>query len=368
VATIHAEDMLDKLLPLDKVREALASTEPIAPVGFGIGEDVRFRLEGDWNHDMDQKDGTSPVNAFVTIGRGPAGIEYQLTKDSVLEATSLCGIPKGYAQRTPGTLIEPQLDYWFQGGLGDKSFKLLSVGDNVGAAFTRATIQPFSNLRLLDETLSAIEGKYGTGEVYADYKFTHSLRKTHLRLIVPEQMRTIQDTGRDGDNWSVGIQLKNSLIGEEQTSLEGYLFAWWCTNGAIDTAATSGTWSRRGGGQGDDVYEWARASVDEVLGGLEHSLDKVQDMVNQPVEGEATDVLRDIFSRYRVPAAQRQAIIENMVEATSLNMYSIMQAITAAANSSGVEASAVEQLMRVGGELPHTAHDRCESCHRIQVH
>src|SRR5512139_764885 len=110
------------------------------------------------------------------------------------------------------------------------------------------------------------------------------------------------------------------------TSVEGYLFRWWCTNGAIDELSTSGSWSRRSGGQGEDVYGWARESVDEVLGGLEHTLDKVQALADIPLVGEVGDVLREIFQEYRVPGALRQSVIEYMANTPNLTMYEVMQA------------------------------------------
>jgi len=368
VARISAADMRAKLIPLDKVREALSTTEPLSYEGFPVGDSVRFQVRPSWNHGIDAVAGDEPVEATVKIGKGQAGREFALTKDALLEATSACGLPKGYVQRTPAKLIEDQLNYWFREGLDGKSFKALTINDERVAAFTRSTIQPFSNLRLLEESLDGIEAKYGKGEVLADYKFSHSLRSTSMRLIIPEYTRVLERTGTDDDTWSVGLQVHNSLIGETQTSIDGYLFRWWCTNGATDTRATSGTWSRRSGGQGDEVYEWARSAVDEVLGGLEHSLDKVQDLVDIPVnttQGETIEVLRDIFTQYRVPAPLRNQIIEGMVEEENLNMYSVMQAITQAANVDGMDPGHIQQLMMVGGDLPHQAHSRCDGCHRL---
>ncbi len=202
----------------------------------------------------------------------------------------------------------------------------------------------------------------------ADYKFSHSLRHTHVRLIIPGQTREITDTGTPRDVWSVGLQLNNSLVGAENTQISGYLFRWWCTNGAVDTAASSGIWSRRGTAREAEVYEWARHAVDEVLGGLEPALDAVQHMVHIPIEGHANEVLRDVFNHYRIPVAQRTAIIERMVEAGRLTMYSVMAAITEVANDASMAPSHVDALLRMGGDLPHAATARCNECNRILPH
>jgi hypothetical protein len=368
-AAITVESMRDKLYPLDYVRDLLARTEPLTTHQFTVGDEVRFIVQPGWHHGLEAKLGTERVEAAIVLGRGYSAYQWPLTKDALLEATSACGINGKYVMRCPSELIEPQLNYWFRAGLAqrdrvNRDFQLL-VSADMGAAITRSTIVPFSNLRLVDQILDGVEKRYGKGEVLADYKLTHSLRRTHVRLIVPEQRRVITGTGVADDEWSTGIQLKNSIIGAEQTSLDGYLFRFWCTNGAIDTHASSGIWSRRGGGTEDEVYAWARHAVDEILGGLEPALDRVQETVHIPIEGHANEVLRDVFDRYRTPVADRTKIIENMVEAGDLTMYSVMSAITQAANNLDMDPGRVEALMRMGGDIPHAASGRCGECFRL---
>lgn len=371
-APITIDQMREKLRPLDEVRQILAASEPLSSHEFTIDPTIRFQLDPSWNHGLDARDGTEIVNASVSFGADPYIQQFPLTKDALLEATSICGLSKSYVSRCPAELVEPQLNFWFREGLlgktvGPRDFQLL-VTSGVGSAITRATIRPFSNLRLLDEAVRGIEDKFGKGEILVDYKFTHSLRRTHLRLILPDQMRNIERSGTPDDFWSVGLQIRNSLIGAEQTRIDGYLFRWVCTNGAIDTRATSGAWSRRGHSTDDEVYEWARSTVDEVLGGLEPSLDAVQGMVDIPIEGEANEVLRDVFTHYRVPLPERARIIENMVESDQLTMYGLMAAVTQAANDPNLDPSHVESLLRLGGDLPHASTSRCDACRRLMPH
>lgn len=363
VTKITVADMADKLLTLDTVRERLAQTEPMTSVGFPVSDRIGFRMESGcfWDHETVQ--GDQLVKAYLTVGDS----EYQMSKDALLEATSLCGLPQAYVLKSPSKLIEPHLNFWYKGGFDNKEYKALVVGNDKCLAVTRGTIEPFSNLGLLDQALDAISEKYGDGEVYVDPKFEHSLRQTSLRLIIPEYMRVMAGTGLDNDTWSMGIQIMNSLIGQSQTSIDGYMFRWWCTNGAIDTLNNSGKWSRKSGGQGEeDVMEWARQSVDSVLGGLEGTLDKVQAMADINIEEDsARAILEEIFNTYRIPGQARQLVIDNMVDETNMTMYSVMQAITAAANHPDVDPKHIVGLMECGGSLPHTAQERCNACHRF---
>jgi hypothetical protein len=372
-SAVSIDQMRPKLLTLPAVLDTLGSTEPLSTHEFSIGERIAFEVDPGWQHGLDAKAGTEQVGVRAIIGQ-PGGIrEFPLTKDALLEATSLCGMGKGYAARCPAELLEPALNYWYSRGLaerqrGIKDFQLLATG-GTGAAITRASITPFSNLRLTEQILAAIGDRYGEQEILVDYKFHHSLRRTHLRLILPGQSRLLVDTGTPDDTWSVGVQLKNSLTGEERTAVEGYLFRWTCTNGAIDTAHSTGAWTRRGNSTEDDAYEWARATVEEVLGGLEPALDAVQGLTKIPVEGEVNDVLRDVFSHYRVAVPDRARIIENMVEqGGDLTMYSVMAAVTQAANVPDLDPAHLDNLLRMGGDLAHTAPGRCGSCRRLMGH
>ncbi len=367
--SITVETMRPKLLSLDTVRATLAATEPLSTVEFALGDQIHFEVEPGWQHGIDTRQDNDPVEAVARIG----GHDFPLTKAALLEAGSVCGLPKAYTARLPAELLAPQLNHWFQRGLAERrgatrDYQLL-VAAGLGSALTRASVTPFSNLRLLDEAEAGIRDAYGTdAEILVDYKFTHSLKRTHLRLIVPGHQRTITGTGTAEDIWSVGLQVVNSLTGDAKTAIEGYLFRWWCTNGATDTAASSGSWTRRSNGTDADVYEWARGAVDAVLGGLEPALDAVQALTEIPVDGSVTDVLRDVFTHYRIPVSDRTRITNNIIDAEGpLTMYSVMAAVTEAANGL-TEPAHIDNLLRVGGDLAHTATGRCGQCRRLMPH
>lgn len=359
--SITINDVRDRLISLDDVRERLASTEPLATHEFEVGEGVAFRLEEGFNHNLKTLQGDNLVPAYISVG----GRELQLTRDALYEATSEAKMTKGFVGSATHELVEDALNYFFRAGLGKGDYKVLGIRGDRAAAITRGAVQPYSNLQFLEVLLDGIERKYGSGEVFADYKFTHDLQRTHLRLIVPEYVRVIENTGTDNDTWSTGIQLINSLTGLEQTQINGYLFRYWCTNGAVDTRnSANSVWSRRGaqGRNNDAVLEWARDAVDEVLGGLEPSLDAIQAMTEISIEGTAVEALRDVFTTYRVPTAQRNRILANMVNEDTLTMYSLMQAVTEAANADGLSPVDVDRLLRAGGDLPQAAEEgRCNS-------
>lgn len=354
-----------KLLTVDNVMAQLAVTEPLAQIGF---DSATFKVAPDWNTKIDPNvvNGDDLVEASMTVG----GQEYPLTYDALLEATSAIGITQAYTAKAPAFLTNDALNYWFD-NKQPHDLKLLSM-NGTARALTRATIVPFSNVRFMEEAVAAIETKYPGVEVLVDSKFSHSLRKTYLRLVVPEIAKDIESArhGVDSpDTWSGGISFTNSLIGLGQTEISAYLFAWLCTNGAIATQGDT-KWNRRRGGQGDEVYDWMRLTVDDMLGQFDHEFEKVATLTGIGLEGQEEEVSRtltDIFTEYKVPVAARERIILNMTNSDDLSMFGVMQAITMAANMADSPDGQVETLMRVGGDLAMAEHSRCEACHRLSV-
>lgn len=361
MATVTVEDMKSRLLTMDQVRERLSITEPLSTDIVTADSKVKFQFDAAWEQELDALDNTDLVGGSMTI----AGTESRLTKEAVYQAAAIAHVPVSLVKSTPAHLIEGLLNYHFNAGIKNEQ-KVLIVKDNI-AAFTRPTVVPFSNLALLDHALDGIRHRYGADvEVLGDYKIHNSLSQTDVRLIVPEHERTINDSGLgdiptgEGDRWSAGIHLVNSFTGKKQTALEAYLFRWWCTNGATTRLDEAGTWSRRAniGAAEQEVYEWARASVDDVLGGLEHRFDEIQALTMLNVTGASTaDVLREIFATYEVPVSQRDTIRDTLLGSERLTMYTIMNAITQAANDPDLDGRRADRLMRIGGEIPTAVFD-----------
>lgn len=360
--SIVAEDM--KLLSVETLAQELGSTEPLTGVEFHPDGEmpVQFTLPSGWNSGLKEEPGTYQTLATVSLG----GTEYSLTKDAILQATSLIGLQRDYVMRTPGALVAEHLNYWMS-HVPNKSYRLLHRQDQ-GLAFTKGSVTPISNLGLLEKAVDGLRNQYGSDtEILVDYKRHHDLRRTNFRLVVPEKRRSMKSHRSQDDEWSLGLDVQNSLTAEAPTTVRGYLFAWWCTNGATSTHATSGAYSRKGSPSPEEALEWAGNAVDDILGGLEHELDSVEDLIDIPIEGEVNATLHDIFSRYKVPAAAREDIISELVETDDLSMYGVLAAITQAANHADLSAPLVARLLEVGGDLPGTATGRCVSCHRLPI-
>jgi hypothetical protein len=350
-------DVREKTLTMDQAKERLATTEPldVVPVSEEEGTSVKWRFAPDWAFTLDTTHGTSPVSAAVTVD----GVEHQLTKDAVLTAASAFGLPGSHAKQLPAQLLENEMNYWFGAGLGKSKFNLLTVGaDSVAAAFVKPSKRPFSNLHLLEALESQIRRRMGSTEIRVDYKFNHSLTKTDIRLILPEYGHII-DSATDDDQWCGGIHLANSLTGKAQTSVESYLFRYTCTNGATSSYGEAGKWNRRSQGQEEsDVLLWAQQAVNEVFDALPAKWGELQKLNDVSIEGNAQDILREVFRTYGVPYTQQNEIISDLQEnAEELSMYELMQSITQLANNPLLKPERADSLMRIGGSIPTALFD-----------
>lgn len=354
---VSVEEMRSHLLTLDQVRARFAETEPLGEVTFESGT-AGIRYEPDWAG----TELTDYTGAYLQV---PGGEEYQLTKQGALQIGAQVGIPRKIQEDTAPDVLSPFVNWRIHERLGNKELKALTREGRV-QAITRATVSPFSNLRMLDVMLGGIENKYGEGEVLADYKFAHDLEHTGLRLIIPAFRRTITGTSVADDTWSVGIDFSNSLVGLRQLNLQGYMFRWWCTNGATDIHHATGAFSRRGSTE-EDALAWAAQTVDEVLGGLEPALDNVQLLTGEAVAGDVRDVLEGLFRDYGIPSRDRSRVIAAMAEDDEMTAYSLMNAITQAANLDGLDDRSRQRLMALGGHVAGSHGERCSlgKLHRV---
>ncbi len=356
--SVSLDEMRGRLITLDQARERLAESEPLSEIEFDAGT-AEMRYGAAWRSGEE----TAPTSTSLLL---PGGTEYQLTKQAVLEVGAAVGIPRKLQLEAPDDALSSFVNAMLATRYEGKQLKLLARNDQA-LALTRATVSPFSNLRMLETITDQLAQHYGEGEVLVDYKFHHNLEATAMRLIVPGHRRNITGTSVADDTWSIGIDYRNSLTGLRQLDIRGYLFRWWCTNGCTDNLNASGAFSRRGATE-EDAVAWAMESVNEVLGGLEPMLDHVQALTTEPIAGDVRDSLEGLFAENGVNSRDRHRIIEEMAENDEMTGYSLLNAVTVTANLPGLDYRAVDRIMGTGGHIVSSQRQRCNLGKLHHVH
>jgi hypothetical protein len=362
------EKMKPSLLTVEQVTDRLAASEPIEVIDFEAAPGVTITVEDGCHHGIDAKLGGDPINAYIELESSPGNC-YQLTKDTLLQLGSICGIRRQYTAALPARLLAPQLNYWFREGLaakaGNTKFRLLITGGTV-AAVTKGKVEPFSNLRLLHEALYELKRIYPDVQPLIDPAFSHSLQSTHIYLIMPIPHLVLQTW--QTDPWSIGLHIGNSLSGEDKTSIDGFAFRWRSGCGLIEPTISTGTWVRRTTTNGGEVYDWARAAITNIVTDMRLAIDTLPDLQGQPIEGKATDVLRDTFEHFHIPLSQRAAITEGFIAGDDPTLYGLVVAVCEAASRSEITDSQADSLMRIAGDLVRLGDARCGHCNRIIPH
>jgi len=365
------------LLTLPEVRGTLATTEPLAAVSFAtLAEDGRAApyatYDDKWRKRPEDAPVTDPVPVWLTVPQ--LGQRYQLTFQAAQQLGSTCRIPQDLQVSVPAEYVESLVNWFLRQGLGERQLKLLLAGqgtDEHGArvplavAQTRATVQPFSNLALLDEALKVIEAVYGKGAaVAAEAHFTlyHDLEHTDLRLVVPGAAQEI-----GGDAWAPGVEITNSCIGLKQTTVTGLLCRLESSAVALDGAHTAGGFKRLNSTPAE-AYEWAGEASRDVLDALEIAYANLGELAHREVGIDPGGFVESLAHEFRVPKAQVQRLTTLLEEAPGdLTMYAITALAGRAANMDGMKWRARAQLMAMAGHIVHAEGGRCSKdrpCYR----
>jgi len=354
------------MLTLPQARERLGKTEPMGGVTFAAGDTgIRVRYDKGWG------DGelTDPAAAWITVPELDQA--YQMTFQAARQLGSTCRVPEDLQTSWSTEVQQHALTWFLHEGLGDRKLQLFVSGAGEGpdgdevplvVAQTRGSVQPFSNLVLLDTVLDRIAAKFSVaaaGAAMVDYKFEHDLAHTGVRVVVPHAQQVITGTGEADDAWCLGIEFTNSCIGLKPTTVCGYVFRYICTNGARDLANRPRPFSRRGTSP-PDAYAWMAEQVDEVFESLDGIFGHIQGLTDVAVVPDVATVLRDLFKQFGIPKARALAVIETMADTGGdITMYDLWNAVTVAANMAGLKRRSVDQLLAAGGHIIHAVGARC---------
>ena len=378
-STVSFDAATAGMLTVEEAMARLSEAEPEDNLRFFVGDPgIDISYGKNWYENQVK---TGPVPVWLTL---PDGTRVQLTYQAALQLGSTCRVNQRFQEFIPPHQLEGITRWALREGLGDKTeLKLLlsgtpgedENGDKVplAVAQTRATVTPFSNGKLLEVALQAVRDKLGSeaaDSAVVDYKLWSDLEHASFQLVLPAVQSLMTGTGTDEDAWCYGLSVSNSPIGLKQTLVDGYLFRFVCTNGAMDVRHSAGGFQRRGSTP-DAAYKWAGETAVIILGGLESAFAQVQELARHPVDDNPSLVLAQLFREHSVPKDQQLRIAEALEAATGpQTAYDLMQAITRAANMDGLGWRPARALMSLGGHLAEHGGGMCdgslpEGCRRL---
>lgn len=362
-----------EMLTVAQAREQLAATDQLGFTTFWTGElPVTAEYGKGWFEGMS----TMPAPAWLTLAKGT----YQLTHQAAKQLGSTARANQKYQEFLPPEMLSRQVTWALQEGLHKKNgdgyeLKLL-LSDKPGrnqddtadvplaVAQTRATVEPFSNVRLLDVIMLAVRARLGNeaaASALVDYKLFHDLEHTSFRIVVPLAQQVIAGTGAEDDAWCYGIEVYNSLIGLKQTVISGYLFRLATTAGLSDQEHSAGGFSRRGSTP-EAVYAWAAEAAEDILGGMESAFNGLRALPAHVVDGEYASVMEQYFTVSAVSKDLQLRIVTDLEEcpAEELTMYDLAVTTAEAANLDDSTWRDVRTVHDLAGYIVHQGGGMCD--------
>jgi hypothetical protein len=329
------------LLTRDEVLGELAEIE-----GFG---ERTFQLGATHSEFTTDEKG----NMLFTIKNGSVQ-EYKLSRDAFVKASRMCGIPESYVDKFPDdglSLLNDHLNYWFR--TRDDDMKMLLRGDTV-VSFLKPSTAYYSRTHLFEIAERIME--YGSAEPLL-YDQVHSdlVKGTHYSIVSHKGTFV-----KPGDLIQAGVQVQDHVLGELPFIVSGYVFRQICGNGMISQDLVS-KWSRHA--DESNLDSWFREAVEACNESIEQEFQRTKDLQDIPVDKHGSDIIRAIFSEYKISNKMREAITDNVVDEGAENLYDVFNAITSAANNEEFQGNpqAVRMLQAVAGSV--AAHPQfCPSC------
>lgn len=348
--TIEKMKETSAFVSVASAEKMLGKTEPVSTAQITDESTVSFNFEDAWNVDLDQKSDLAAVAASVTVD----GKEYELSKTAALAVGSVFGIQSTYSKKIPGSIYNTLLNYHYGSLTQDRA--ALVVGDRIHGLI-RPGMSVYSNLDMLEQVVGGIKDVYGNDTlILVDRRSFNNLNQTDIRLVIPEVERAIKEGGMldvpagEQDDWSAGIHISNSVSGKSQTSIQTYLFRYWCANGATVKNESVGNWHRAYDAS-TDIYEWSRENTKEILTGMEAQFDKVQALTAVDADGRIGQIVNEALRPLRISASHRQDVAESLLDYDDVSLYTVMNAVTQQANTPGMNQDYINRFMVAGGNF-----------------
>lgn len=344
------------LLALPDVIAALHRDGHTRWISFEVGQDIRFTGHNQGVH-AHESSGIKVIYTGTT--------EFDVTREALQELCAQIGLARAYARDCPPQLLAPHLNYWYRGGLNatrkPSRYQFLLTNDDTAVAFSKTGREPLSTRMLLDVVSTTMTGH--TGELVAVHPaHENTLRKTTTRLILPHTRYTVGD-----DQWSPGIQIRNSLTGLTQTYLEAVRYRHTDNTFHTDTHLLKGPYSRKPATTDTEATDWIVHATSDLLTCLDETPQILIPTLTTTIDGDLTSTLKDLFDHYRIHVRHRAHIIDTLIDIDQPTMYDLINAVSAAALDPDITAADTDTLVHIAGDLPYNT-TLCTGCHRFTHH
>ena len=360
-----------KVVPVGVVEKLLQLTEPVEQhiIKTDGTTKVTFDMPTGWNLDLREIDPSNITSCKVHVeGLG----SYYLSKGAILGVLNQIGISDHYSYKTPGHLLAPQLEYWFQNGMSkDVDVKMVTKGE-YAVGFMRPDYQVVSNLEVLNQIKKYLKDNKMKQDLYVDPNIVNSYTHTEFRIILADdtfEVDTIRNGEKVTDTWHLGLHISNSLITNITTPLTiaGFMLERNSQAGILPSYSNLMGYRRPSLMDPEDLRGWVHSTVDQVLSILPAEAELVQHMPEHSLQGKVGPLTTDLFRTMKIHRKAQEGALENLAQSGDMTSYGVMHALAKTTADIDLKLSdkVVNHVQRVCGTLPENSEAMCDSCGRL---
>lgn len=362
-----------KVVPLQVVKGILQRTEPVEEHLLrtdGMSK-VRVRMPDNWNHDLKPLDDSLLTTCKVSVG----GDEYTLTKKSILTLLALVGFSDRYAYKSPGSLLEPHVNYWFEHeGIGTSPEIKMVTSGTTAVGFMNPNLPIVSNLEVLTRVERYLRNEGICKELYVDPNIIHNYAQTDFRLVFSNEAFEVETT-RDGqpatDKWHYGLHITNSLVSgvTKPLTLAGFMVEQKSLAGILPEYSNIPAYSRSTNMDTEDLHGWVASTLDQIFSIMPTEAEMIKQMPQHSLSGKMGSLTTDLFRSMKVHRKVQELAIENLTLSGDMTSYGVMHAMAkaVAVSSTRFPPKIINHVQRVCGALPSRTEEICGSCGRLHL-
>lgn len=289
----------------------------------------------------------------VLIRPGSGGHLVPLSEKGVTAMTNFIGVPQKVSQALSPELfgrVATEL-------LGRKErYNLLLEGDHVENFADFHGVRNLSVERVLTTIERAIPN--------CDY---HRVTVSQTCSAMLEIVGTQQEAVRRGDMVRAGAMVSFSPINTILPTVQSYVLRLVCTNGA--TAKTVLANFTGGGGEGDDVWQWFRQSIQAAYQSLSPIVERYRQMIGERIPAEHRAAMLEALLRDAgIKGRDAEAVRARAIQDPPRNTYEMVNLITWATSHVITSPTVRHRALSTGASFVSASeHARtCPLCHATQ--
>ena len=248
----------------------------------------------------------------VAIRPGAGGHLVPLGEEGVKAMTKFVGLPPKFGERlSPDTF-------------GRVTTELLARKERYNLLMVDGEVQQFADFRGMrnlpvDRVLSTIERVIPD----CDYHRVSTLANWSATL---EIVGTKQEPVHRGDLVRAGAMVTFSPINTVSPVVQSYVMRLVCTNGATSRTVLA---EYRGGGEGDDIWQWFRQSVHAAYTSIGAIVERYRQMMQERVPADQrAGVLEELLRQAGITGKDAEAVRAQAIQNPPRNSYDMMNLIT----------------------------------------